>query len=155
MAISLEKSGDFRLSRNLQLTQQQKHNLRNRVQALGETEPQRLRFFSDHDHGWLEVSVYKLSTLDLCLDDFSEYSFTNGRSQGEGKPFEWWRWKQGPMNDGGNPVHVVYLEEDADAGIYLKRHQDVYQRLPIIYNIYLPKNSGIRDLPYLHDHNTI
>jgi hypothetical protein len=160
MAVSLQKSGDFRLSRNLQLTQQQKHNLRNRVQALGETEPHYLRFFSDHDHGWLEVSVYKLSTLDLCLNDFSEYSFTNGRSQGEGKPFEWFRWSHGPMNDvgvtalipeqRGYPFHVYYLEEDCDAGIYLKRHNDVYQRMPIIQTIYLPRDSGIRDLPYLH-----
>ena len=148
---------EFQLRNSFQLTKQQKHNLRNRVQALGETQPHRLRFFSDewYGHGWLEVTVLKLSSLGLHLSDFSTYSYTNGRNQGEGKPFEWFHWKQGPMNEAGNPVHAVYLEEDCDARIYLQRHKDIYQQMPIIQPIYLPKNSGIRDLPPIYNQDEL
>ena len=144
MAVILRKSG------HLQLTKAQKHNLRNKVQMLGQTEPHRLRMFFDAGHGWLEVPVCKLSYLDLHFVDFSTYSYTNGRYEDGLNPFVWYRWSQGPMNDGGDPIHAVYLEEDCDAGIYLRRHHDVYGRKPIIQNIYLADGSGIRDLPPIY-----
>jgi len=142
MAVHLQKS--------LQLTKQQKHNLRNRVQALGETQPHTLRYFSDPGHGWLEVPVVKLVSLGLHFTDFSEYSYTNGVYESGLKPFVWYRWSHGPMNEGGDPIHVVYLEEDCDAAIYLTRHREIYNRDPIITDYGLNDEAGIRNLPPIY-----
>ncbi len=55
------------------------------------------KFLSDYGHGWLSVKRKELEELGL-LDKISTYSYTKGLS--------------------------VYLEEDCDAGLYLKAQRE-------------------------------
>ena len=149
MAVILEKRVK-QIPWNVELTKKQQHHLRNRVMAAKAELPHQCRFFTDPGHGWLEVSAYNCSLLDIPARAFSEYSYSNGRSHGEGKPFEWFRWSHGPMNDGGYPFHVYYLEEDLDAQLYIKRHEQVYDRRPIVTQVDFQQDAPIRALPSIY-----
>ncbi len=63
------------------------------MSALG-TAANPLVFHADASHGWLRVPLGELSTVGLTLASFSTFSYVDHRS--------------------------AYLEEDGDAGVYLK-----------------------------------
>ena len=77
-----------------------------------------LKFYSDSGHGWLEVPTEELKRLRIT-GDISGYSYKRGK--------------------------MAYLEEDADAGVYLDALAASGEERPNITNIYVDGRAAIRE----------
>lgn len=80
-------------------------------------------FYQDAGHGWLEVDLKDLCALGICqkISNYSYVRYISGRDI------------------------KVYLEEDQDAGVYLKAYKNKYGKDLEIINIHQDR-SFIRDL---------
>ena len=82
----------------------------------------KLTMFSDPGHAWLFVSQAQLCTLGLTLKDFSKYSYHDRAG--------------------------VYAEEDCDAAMVIKKHNQILDCAPSIdYVDYPNETQYIRGLP--------
>ena len=79
-------------------------------------------FFSDPGHAWLKVSLEDVKTVGLTHDSFSQYSFYQNLPKG---PF-------------------LYLEEDQDAGVFVKAFEEKYGHKPNFREKYSNNSSTIR-----------
>ena len=79
-------------------------------------------FHSDGGHGWLAVPASMLAELGIAAD-VSRYSYADA-ARG-----------------------LVFLEEDCDAGVFLKAHKAQTGERAIVYNVHDGDYSAIRNLP--------
>ena len=77
-------------------------------------------FHTDPGHGWLEVPVPTLMQVGLMPSDFSSFSYQQG--------------------------HVVYLEEDCDAPVFLQTYERVLGPVEVVEK-FSHYDSWIRRLP--------
>lgn len=75
-------------------------------------------FYCDPSHGWLKISVNDLAAVGLTTADISHYSYRKNNS--------------------------LYLEEDQDAGIFLKAFEAKHGAKPAIKESYTNRDSHIR-----------
>lgn len=80
---------------------------------------ERIEFYTDDGHGWLRVDKGMLSKLGIA-ERISEYSYMNGSN--------------------------VYLEEDVDAGIYIKAYEETHPDVKLDVVSYHETDSFIRRL---------
>ena len=73
-------------------------------------------FYSDPGHGWLRVDIQSAESVGLEPKDFSRFSYRNS--------------------------HWLYLEEDCDAGLFIKAYTAKHGTPPHIQE----KNTRIRSL---------
>ncbi len=83
------------------------------------------KFHTDPGHGWFEVSLQQLQSLELDTADISGYSYRS--------------------LDG----NTLYLEEDGDAGVFVGRYHDKYGKYPE-YKVWYEEDSFVRNLPNIH-----
>jgi hypothetical protein len=86
-----------------------------------------LTFISDDGHGWLRVSKEDLAAVGLTAADFSRYSYRNRTAIGSCREY--------------------YLEEDCDAGKFIRAFVAKHGNEPQIKEVYQRGQSPIRDLP--------
>lgn len=84
-----------------------------------------LKWYSDPSHAWLEVTLEAVDELGLDPTVFSAYSYQ--------------RW-----DEAGNIL--LYLEEDSDAGVFLKTWEEMHGKLDYIIEIHSDTPSFVRDL---------
>ena len=64
-------------------------------------------FYADPGHAWLRVPLSDLEIANLTTEDFTFYSYKNGR--------------------------YVYLEEDCDAGTFIDRWTELFGKPEIVF----------------------
>ena len=79
----------------------------------------RFKFISDPSHGWLEVKLDDVQSVELSVEDFSTCSYRNG--------------------------NVLYLEEDRDAPLFLMALKDLGVK-PNIEGEFIERNCFVRKL---------
>ena len=80
---------------------------------------ERIEFYTDNGHGWLRVDEGMLSKLGIA-ERISEYSYMNGSN--------------------------VFLEEDVDAGIYIKAYEETHPDVKLDVVLYYEADSFVRRL---------
>ena len=106
-----------------------------------------VRYFSDPSHGWLEVNPFKIrEDLNLKESDFSDLSYTNFAYDPNLGNYFFRQWKYTPIPQ----IRCLYLEEDCDAGIFLQRHKEVFGEPPVVEEISIDYDAGIRSLFYIN-----
>lgn len=82
-------------------------------------------FITDPGHGWLKVGTSELAPLGLNLGSFSPFSYRSG--------------------------HVVYLEEDCDAGVFIEAWKKANPgvKFPVEVENY-DCECFVRNLSYIH-----
>jgi len=83
------------------------------------------RYITDAGHGWLEVPHFMIEKLGI-RDKVSSYSFYNANN--------------------------IYLEEDCDAGVFIKAHKKAMGKNPEYKETY-QDNCFVRDLPNIRKGN--
>jgi len=79
-------------------------------------------FYSDSSHGWLEVPIHEIEKLGI-KNNISNFSYINN--------------------------NLAYLEEDCDAGVFIKAYEKHFGSKPKIFES-LKENNNIR---YFHRFN--
>jgi hypothetical protein len=86
------------------------------------------KFYSDAGHGWLAVKITDLNKVGLYLIDISNYSYVRGKT--------------------------VYLEEDGDAGKFMKAYETTYGT-ELKYVEKYSERSPIRSYDMLYHHRPL
>ena len=77
-------------------------------------------FYSDPQHGWLRVPLANLRGVGVSLDMLSHYSYRKG--------------------------DTIYLEEDCDAGVFIKAYRRINGNSPTFKDSYRNSPSHIRQM---------
>lgn len=85
-------------------------------------------FHSDAGHGWLAVKIADLAKLGITLDEISNYSYWRGKT--------------------------LYLEEDCDAPVFIKKFLAKYGHQPVFKETYVER-SPIRSYNSIQTIKTI
>lgn len=82
------------------------------------THPRTFILHSDPGHGWLQVHIHDLAPLGLSVSSFTKYSYTC--------------------------EEYLFLEEDEDAGRFIRAYVAKHGEEPIVVNRYTPGQSEVR-----------
>jgi hypothetical protein len=85
------------------------------------------KFYSDPGHGWMAVSFKNFFAVGAKLEDVSNFSYARGKT--------------------------LYLEEDCDAGVFIKAFQKYMNSAPVFFEKF-NERTPIRSYEPLYYKNT-